>query len=130
MSATGEVLFDTNIVLALFVQDASVMERLEQAVVYIPSVVLGELYYGAYSSEQIQANLDRIDDFITISAMLSCDAVTARHYGQIKSGLRAKGRPIPENDIWIAALARQHHLTLISRDAHFGEVDGLSLEAW
>jgi tRNA(fMet)-specific endonuclease VapC len=54
----------------------------------------------------------------------------ARQYGVIKNALRAKGRPIPENDIWIAAIAMQYHLTLVARDGHFQEVDGLVVGQW
>ncbi|GAA6622656.1 PIN domain-containing protein [Scytonema sp. NUACC26] len=59
-----------------------------------------------------------------------CDLVTATQYGQIRNLLRQKGRPIPDNDIWIAAVAIQYQLTLISRDAHFQEVEGLWVERW
>ena len=62
--------------------------------------------------------------------MLPCDLGTAAAYGQIKDELRLKGRPIPENDVWIAAVARQHGLILASRDDHFRSVDGLAVEAW
>lgn len=48
--------------------------------------------------------------------------------GQIK--LRLKGRPLPENDVWIAALAMQYALTLVTRDAHFQEVENLQTVAW
>jgi len=48
----------------------------------------------------------------------------------VKNALLAKGRPIPENDVWIAALARQHDLVLVTRDEHFAEVDGLTLARW
>jgi tRNA(fMet)-specific endonuclease VapC len=51
-------------------------------------------------------------------------------YGEIKSSLRQKGKPIPDNDIWIAASARQHSLTLVTRDAHFDEIDDLARERW
>jgi len=63
-------------------------------------------------------------------SVLACDQATAREYGQIKARLRAKGRPLPENDIWIAAIARLHGLTLVTRDQHFREVEGLAWEAW
>ena len=53
-----------------------------------------------------------------------------QRYGKVKNGLRKKGRPIPENDIWIAAIAFQHDLTLVSRDEHFKEVENLKLEKW
>jgi tRNA(fMet)-specific endonuclease VapC len=44
--------------------------------------------------------------------------------------LRVKGQPIPENDIWVAAIALQHRLTLVTRDEHFKQVDGLAVETW
>ncbi|TDA70360.1 MAG: type II toxin-antitoxin system VapC family toxin [Clostridia bacterium] len=56
--------------------------------------------------------------------------MTAYYYGQVKAQLKVKGHPIPENDIWIAAAALQHGLTLVSRDTHFKPIEGLSLEAW
>lgn len=64
------------------------------------------------------------------SVVLACDTDTARHYGYIKDHLRAKGNPIPENDIWIAALAKQYHLTLISRDQHFSVIKEIKVEQW
>lgn len=98
--------------------------------VFVPAIVLGELYYGAYKSTRVTENLLKIDEFATTGTILVSDKRTAREYGEIKSRLRAKGRPIPENDIWIAAIAKQHVLTLVTRDAHFGEVDGLAVEGW
>ena len=62
--------------------------------------------------------------------MLACDASTARFYGEIKNRLRAQARPIPENDVWIAAIALQHGLVLATRDEHFAAVDGLACERW
>ncbi len=119
---SGRFLLDTNIVIALFAQEAAVVRRLdEDTVVFVPSTVLGELYYGAHNSGRAEANKARIDQFAARSAILACDLLTAQHYGQIKNDLRAKGRPIPENDIWIAAVARQYRLTLVSRDEHFNE---------
>lgn len=98
--------------------------------VLIPSIALGELYYGALKSARVETNQARIDEFASSSVIGGCDWGTARIYGQIKNRLRAKGRPIPENDLWIVAIAQQHQLTLISRDDHFKEVDDLSLRRW
>jgi len=78
----------------------------------------------------VEENVARVSEFASTSAVLPCDTATGRHYGQIKSGLRTRGRPIPENDIWIAAIARQYDLTLVSRDVHFAEVESLKVEAW
>ena len=131
MARTGRFLLDTNIVIALFAREAAVQQRLAEASeVFVPSIVLGELYYGARKSTRVTENLARIDEFVASSAVLPCDTATAQQYGDIKNKLRAKGRPIPENDIWIAAIAMQYQLTLVARDGHFHEVDGLQVEAW
>lgn len=128
---SGKFLLDTNITIALFGKDSSVLDRLQEAEsVFVPSIVLGELFFGAYKSTHVEENVERVNEFAIANAVISCDTATARHYGQIKSGLRTKGRPIPENDIWIAAIARQYDLTLVSRDVHFGEVEDLKVEAW
>jgi len=127
----GRFLIDTNIVIALFAGETTVQERLASGVeVFVPSIVLGELYYGALKSTRVEANLARLDEFARSSAVLVCDTETARHYGQIKSKLRERGRPIPENDIWIAAVAMQHGFIVATRDGHFDEVEGLLVEKW
>jgi tRNA(fMet)-specific endonuclease VapC len=128
---SGRVLLDTNIVIAILANDSAVHQRLAQATdVFVPSIVLGELYYGARKSSRVESNIETVDQFAAANRVLVCDSTTAQQYGQVKNLLREKGRPIPENDIWIAATAKQHDLTLVSRDAHFDEVDGLSLESW
>lgn len=127
----GRLLLDTNIVIALFARDGSIQTRLQQAAeTFVSTIALGELCYGARKSAQVDANLARIDEFASRSAVLDCDTETAREYGRVKNELWAKGRPIPENDLWIAATAIQHQLTLVSRDEHFAEIDGLSVEKW
>lgn len=128
---SGRFLLDTNAVIAIFKNDAALQARLLSAPeVFISSVVLGELYYGARKSARVTENLQKINDLAAKSAILGCDLTTAQWYGEIKNGLRAKGRPIPENDIWIAAIAKQYDLTLFTRDAHFAEVESLETEAW
>jgi tRNA(fMet)-specific endonuclease VapC len=128
---SGNFLLDTNIVIALFAGEQSVLDHLKDASeVYIPSVVIGELYYGAHKSSQASQNLRRIEAFIASNVILACDAVTAFHYGNIKEQLRQKGKPIPENDIWIAAIAFQFNSILVSRDEHFSAVQNLITEHW
>jgi tRNA(fMet)-specific endonuclease VapC len=122
----GSLLLDTNVVVALLAGDPATRDFLSRAeMTFLPSIVLGELYYGAWKSKQKEANSSRIDALAAKSAVLPVDAVTAWHFGRIKSALGAKGRPIPENDIWIAALAKQYGLSLLTRDQHFKEVDGI-----
>jgi len=61
---------------------------------------------------------------------LQIDEAAARSYGSIKTVLRKKGTPIPENDIWIAALAQHHELIIVTRDKHFREVESVHIENW
>ena len=131
MPMNGRFLLDTNIIIGLFSKDASVQARLrETEEIFVPNTVLGELYYGARNSTRIEENLSKVDDFAADNKILASDFDTAKLYGSIKSDLRLKGKPIPENDIWIAAIAKQHDLTLVSRDSHFKAVEDLLLEEW
>jgi tRNA(fMet)-specific endonuclease VapC len=127
----GSYLLDTNIVIDLLGRNEATETQLAEAsTVYIPSIVLGELYYGSYKSTRVESNLAKLERFAAKSAVLNCDNDTARYYGQIKNELRRKGKPIPENDIWIAAISMQYGINLVTRDAHFAEIAGLSLESW
>ncbi len=128
---SGRYLLDSNIIIALFAGENSVLDAANEAEeVFIPSIVVGELYYGAQKSGKRQENSARVDSFVDVNVILNCDQDTARWYGQIKNQLKEIGRPIPENDIWIAALAQQHELILVSRDKHFNEVSALKIETW
>ena len=127
----GRFLLDTNIIIALFANDISVREQLKKAEeVFVPSIAIGELYYGALKSSKVEGNILRIEDFVKSNVILSCDNETAREYGEIKNFLKRKGKPIPENDIWIAAISKQHLLILVSRDEHFNEINNLIIQIW
>jgi tRNA(fMet)-specific endonuclease VapC len=127
----GKFLLDTNIVIALFAGEATTVKHMGRArAVFVPAVVIGELLYGAFKSAHVRENVTRVEEFAAANTILACDLETARHYGQIKDQLRRKGRPPPENDLWIAALARQHRLTLVSRDTHFHEMERLPVKVW
>ena len=127
----GSFLLDTNIVSALFAGEQVIQDRISEIGNILTSViVLGELFFGAQKSPRMKENLSRIHRFMTKAILLPCDAGTAYEYGLIRNELRLKGRPIPENDLWLSATARQHGLTLVSRDGHFEYVDGLMIERW
>lgn len=131
MPPTGKILLDTNIVIALLEGDESVLANLDEASeVFVSSIVLGELFFGAAKSGRPAENIARIERFAAGRSILSCDLPVAREYGRLKHGLRAKGKPLPENDIWIAATARCHQLVLVTRDHHFAHVDNLITESW
>lgn len=127
----GRYLLDTTIVIALFANEQNIQQQLgEASEVFISNVVLGELYYGAEKSTRVISNLERINDLAATSNVIGCDLETARQYGTIKNQLRLKGRPIPENDIWIAAQSIQNQLTLVARDSHFDEIEAISIASW
>lgn len=124
--AHGKLLVDTSVVVDFFHGDKSLGWMIEQAdSVYVPVVVLAELLAGARRSQRVVENVAQVEDFAQRSVVLSCDHVTASHYADILNQLRARGRPIPENDMWIAAVATQHALPIAARDAHFDQVDSL-----
>ena len=122
---------DTNIITAWIKGEKIIAEKVEKAnAVYIPIIVLGELYYGASYSTHVQKNIGVIKKLTNRYKLLLLDEATSIEYGKIKSTLRKKGLPIPENDIWIAAIALRNKLPLVTRDGHFNDVSGLKLIAW
>ncbi len=124
-------LLDTNAVIAFINQSAPINAITSpNIIIYIASITLGELRFGAYKSSQVNSNLARVDKFADGRIVLACDALTADYYAKIRNQLRIKGRPIPQNDAWIAALAMQHSLILVTRDQHFEPIDALRLEKW
>lgn len=127
-----DCLLDTNIVIGLFANESSIKEKIKSfsGNIFIPIIVLGELFYGAEQSTRKDYNRRKIEELAEASLVLECNAGTARFYGKIKNQLKIKGTPIPENDIWIAALADQHQLILVTRDKHFNNVETISIEAW
>jgi tRNA(fMet)-specific endonuclease VapC len=132
MAATGSrFLLDANIIIALLEGDATVLSNLDRMLeVFIPAIALGELFFGAAKSGRPLENTAKVERFAAGRFVLSCDLDVAREYGRLRQGLRAKGRPLPENDIWIAAIAKYHNLVLVTRDRHFQDVDDLLIEAW
>lgn len=129
MKANGRYLLDTSIIIDLLAGDQEVCQRVALLnTLFVPSISLGELYYGAFKSQRVMENLERLEEFVRENSIIPCDARTAKIYGEMKNALRSKGSLIPENDIWIAAIAVQHGLTLLTRDAHFRQIDYLIAE--
>lgn len=127
----GRFILDTNIIIALFAKDPAIHDCIAKAAeVFVPSIAIGELYFGAYKSQKNQENICRIDEFVLNNTILACNTDTARRYGELKNRLKEKGRPLPENDIWIAAIAKQYGLTLVTKDKHFDAVEDLIVEVW
>lgn len=93
-------------------------------------MVAAELYAGALRSQRPDHNREMVDTFLKSVSVLACDLDTAKHYADIWNELSTNGSPIPQNDIWIAALARQHELPLVSNDSHFENIANLDLITW
>lgn len=127
---TGKLL-DTNAVIAMQHGDSNLKQILQTSPnILVPSIVIGELYFGAVNSMRMQANFTLINEFVADNVILSVDAITARYYATVRYNLKQKGRPIPENDMWIASLALQHQLILLTDDKHFAYVDNIQIQSW
>ena len=129
---TGNSCFlDTNIVIEVFSGNKAIADKINEAgTFYISSIVLGELYVGINRVANKPKHLKKLQDFLNLCAVIEITAATAAFYGEISAALFKKGKPIPSNDIWIAATARQHNLILITRDQHFYEVEDITIEKW
>jgi tRNA(fMet)-specific endonuclease VapC len=125
------VILDTNAVSAILAGDKLIQARLPPGErQHLPVVVIGEYQFGMLRSKRrkkMEAGFELLE---SQSIVLSSDRGTADMYAAIRHGLTLKGRPIPENDLWIAALARQHSLEIVSQDSHFDRVEGIRRLSW
>jgi predicted nucleic acid-binding protein len=125
------MILDTNAVSALFSGDPSIAEALDESDRHhLPVIVIGEYRYGLARSRDRGRLARLLDLLIHQSVLLPVELETTNHYAVLREELRRRGRPIPENDVWVAALARQHDLPVLTRDEHFDEVPGLRRVSW
>lgn len=96
----------------------------------VPVIVIGEYRFGILQSRQRQAYEKWLADWLAAVDVLPIDQETAQHYADIALELKKIGRPVPTNDLWIAALCRQYSLPLMSRDKHFDAVRGIERITW
>jgi len=122
------VALDTNRLTDLFQGDAALAERLGLCdEVWIPLVVLAEIKAGFLGGTERHRNeilLRKLLSKTTVGVLLP-DRETAEHYARLFLQLKRAGTPVPDNDLWIAALALQHDLLLITRDKHFKNIPQL-----
>ena len=125
------MILDTNALLAYLDRAPGAVEIVSQVrELAIPVIVAGEFAFGIAQSRHRDAyerSLQRMLDRCTI---LDIGLETARYYAAIRLELKAAGKPIPSNDVWIAALSRQHSMPVMSRDSHFDFVGGLRRRTW
>jgi len=121
---------DTNIYTSFKVNDPSVVETLRDCdLIGVDITVIAELFYGFSLGAKEKKNRQELEAFLNSPRVevLLHDLETADYYALIVKRLKAKGRPIPTNNIWIAANAMKHGLALYSPDKHFEEIEGLLL---
>ena len=125
-----QLLIDTNVYVAFKRNEPSVIELLCHAEkIAVNTVVLGELFAGFKGGGRESANRKELDQFLDSPRveMLTLDESSADYFALVFNGLKKIGKPIPTNDIWIAASAMQHGRTLATLDSHFSYIAGLSL---
>ena len=125
------MILDTNALSAFVDGDAGVGDVLRTQVrAAIPVIVLGEFRYGIAQSKQRASYEAWLDSNLLHIEVLSVTDETAIAYAALRVALKRSGRPIPANDAWIASLALQHRLPVLSRDEHFDVVPGLNRTSW
>lgn len=125
------MILDTNALSAFADENPAILSVLAKAEqLAIPVVVLGEYRYGIAQSRNKAAYSTWLDNLLADCMVLEIGEKTTLHYADIHLDLRRAGRPIPTNDLWIAALCRQHKLPLLSRDRHFDFVPGNRRLEW
>jgi tRNA(fMet)-specific endonuclease VapC len=125
------VILDTNALAAFIDGEPAVGVRLSaESQVAIPVIVLGEFRYGISGSRYRDKYERWLTDHLSDFEILTVTESTTFTYARVRASLKKLGRLIPANDAWIAALALQHRLAVMSRDEHFDAVPGLRREAW
>lgn len=122
------ILIDTNAYVAFKRGERLLIEIFQQAeVLGISSIVLGELLAGFECGNRTKKNRDELHEFLSVSRvkLFSVTSDTAAFYSQIYSSLKRKGKPIPSNDMWIAAQALENGCVLCTFDKHFDAIEGL-----
>ena len=125
------MILDTDALSAAADDDPAIIALLGRAdQIAIPVIALGEYRYGIAQSRHRASYAAWLKGLLHDCLVLDANEPTTHHYAEITLELKRKGKPIPTNDIWIAALCRQHSLPLLSRDRHFDLVPGVRRIGW
>lgn len=125
------MILDTNAVSAMLIGDRDLNRVLSGADRHhLPVTVIGEYRFGLLGSRKQRRLETLFARLIGESVVLDVEHQTAELYALVRHELKKKGLAIPENDVWIAALARQFGLEIVSRDPHFDAVDGVTRVSW
>ena len=125
------MILDTNALSAFFDGDDALKRLISnRGNLYLPVVVLGEYRFGLLHSRERKKREPGLEAFISACQILLIDTGTVQPYAEIRSELKMSGKPMPSNDVWIAALARQHNLPVVTRDSHFSHVSAIQRLVW
>jgi predicted nucleic acid-binding protein len=125
------VILDTNALSAIADNEPAAVRIFRDAKsIELPVIVLGEYRFGIAQSRRSGEYESWLKEMIAATRVLSIDEETSRHYARIRAELKRAGHPIPSNDLWIAALMRQHKLSVMSRDGHFDFLPDLNRIGW
>lgn len=128
---SGEIALDTSVAVRFLNGDTAITAKvLAIPEIVLPMVGVGELLFGAENSTRPLQNLPRYLEFVSACSVLPSGRETATIYARTRLALKRKGRPIPMNDVWIAAQCLEQGWVLVTNDADFDYVDGLMLEHW
>lgn len=121
-----KVALDTNVVIEIMRGNSKVIQQIEDFQLFcVPVTVCGELLFGVLNSPKSDTEIQKYHRFMATTEVLEVNIGVVENYAKIRYSLKQKGRPIPENDIWIAAIAMSNDMLLLSNDEHFLEIDGL-----
>ena len=121
----NSVALDTSVAIAVLAGQAGTLASQSPEEFLLPVPVIGELRYGALNSRRSAENLVEVERLVSRCRVLDITVATAAVYARLRLGLKEKGRPIPENDLWIAALCVEHQMPLVTFDGHFDEIEEL-----
>lgn len=121
----NSVALDTSVAIAVLAAQAGALLSQSSEEFLLPVPVIGELRYGALNSRRSADNLAEVERLVDRCRVLDLTVATAAVDARLRLGLKEKGKPIPENDLWIAALCVEHQIPLVTLDGHFDAVDGL-----
>ena len=125
------MILDTNALSAFIDGDVAVGSALSaQPRAAIPVIVLGEFRYGIAGSRHRKIYQTWLDSHLRHFDILPIIDATTLHYATLRTVLKKRGRPIPANDVWIAALALQHRMPVLTRDEHFDHVPEVKCVTW
>ena len=119
------VALDTSVAIDVLADRAESLTSQPITEFLLPVPVVGELRYGALKSRRAAENLAEVERLVARCRVLDITLVPAEVYARLRLDLKKKGKPIPENDLWIAALFVEHEVKLAAVDGHFDAVDGL-----